>query len=544
MPENARKPRSDSGRPVPPATRYLRVFPYFREGHAPAAEERKIAPPVSPACPSPMSGFLSSAFLLILAACLCASELPAQVSVRVDWNHPDSQVKTTLTIQECPEPPLMPGHSVHSAAMARLRELKADMARIQFWHPYPRLGVPELLPPSGGRTYWDFRLPDQALLDFYRAAEGRPVMLNFSTVPDWMLKTWAPVTVSDNPDAIDWNYNQGRALRDPSLKELTEYYRRIAEWYIRGGFRDEAGTAHVSGHHLKFAYWEVLNEIDEEHMWSPEAYTRIYDAVVSAVKPVDPAMRFSALALANPAAHLDHFRYFLNPSNHRPGTPLDMVSYHFYIAANPGEDLDSLQELFYQRAGGVLDTVSQIEAIRKQLSPATKTYINELGFMWMDGKKVDQQPIPDRFWTLSSAVFAYTYLGLVRQGIDFVASAELIDYPGQYAGSSLLDWTSGQPFARYYVTRELIRDVRAGDILCPTQVTGGAVAAQGFVSDRGRLIVLVNKLHTPQRVTIQGAKGMRALAVTDTRSAPRSLRFSGASLILAPDAVVFASGPR
>jgi hypothetical protein len=437
----------------------------------------------------------------------------------------------------------MPGHPLHAAAIAHLRKLKADMARIQFWHPYPRLGVPELSAPEGGRTFWDFRLADQALLDFYHAAEGRPVMVNFSTVPDWMIKTWAPVPVPDDPDAIDWEYNQGKELKDSSLQQLTDYYRRIAEWYIRGGFRDEAGVAHVSGHHLTFAYWEVLNEIDEEHMWSPEVYTRIYDAVVAAVKPVDPTMHFSALALANPAAHLDQFRYFLNSTNHRPGIPLDMVSYHFYIAANPGEDMDSLQKLFYQRADGVLETVREVEAIKRGLSPATKTYINELGTMWMDGKKVDGQPIAERYWTLSSAVFAYTYLGLVRQGVDLVGSAELIDYPGQYAGVSLLDWKTGKPFARYYVTRELIRDVRTGDRLCPTDVTGETVAAQGFVSDRGRVIVLVNRLHSRQQVTIPTERGMHALAVADARTAPRSTRFSGATITLAPDAVVFMTGP-
>lgn len=544
MPKHARNYESCPGPQNAPTALCVELIPALCRSRN-LSRGREHWPPFPTIWRLRMIGFRwLSTFVLFAFACLNPTGLLAQVSVSVDWNHPGSLVKTTLTIQECPEPPIMPGHSLHSTAMAHLRELKADMARIQFWHPYPRLGVPELSAPEGGRTFWDFSLADQALLDFYGAAEGRPVMVNFSTVPDWMIKTAAPVPVPDDPDSIDWEYNQGRELRDGSLRQLTDYYRRVAEWYIRGGFRDEAGVAHRSSHHLKFAYWEVLNEIDEEHMWSPEDYTRIYDAVVAALKPVDPAMHFSALALANPAAHLDHFRYFLNPTNHRPGVPLDMVSYHFYIAANPGEDLDSLQKLFYRRADGVLETVHEVESIKKSLSPATKTFINELGTMWMDGKKIDAQPIPGRYWTLSSAVFAYTYLGLVRQGVDFVGSAELIDYPGQYAGVSLLDWETGKPFARYYVTKELIRNVRAGDRLCDTYVTGDTLTAQGFVSERGRVIVLVNKLHSQQRVTISTARGMHALAVTDARRAPRATPFSGASITLAPDAVVFVTGPK
>jgi hypothetical protein len=98
------------------------------------------------------------AFVFLAGSCLGSNGLRAQVSVTVDWSHPVRWVKTTLTIQECPEPQLMPGHPLHAAAMAHLRDLKADMARIQFWHPYPRLGAPELFAPEVGRTFWDFSL--------------------------------------------------------------------------------------------------------------------------------------------------------------------------------------------------------------------------------------------------------------------------------------------------------------------------------------------------------------------------------------------------
>ena len=41
------------------------------------------------------------------------------------------------------------------------------------------------------------------------------------------------------------------------MKEVAEYFGRLASWYIKGGFNDEYGVWHESGHHYKIAYWEV-----------------------------------------------------------------------------------------------------------------------------------------------------------------------------------------------------------------------------------------------------------------------------------------------
>ena len=75
-------------------------------------------------------------------------------------------------------------------------------------------------------------------------------------------------------------------MRDSSLKELTDYYVRLMSWYTKGGFTDELGKFHQSGYNYKFQYWEVLNEPDLEHNISPEYYTKIYDAIVLALKEV------------------------------------------------------------------------------------------------------------------------------------------------------------------------------------------------------------------------------------------------------------------
>ncbi len=44
------------------------------------------------------------------------------------------------------------------------------------------------------------------------------------------------------------------------------------------------------------AYWEMLNEIDFEHHWTPQQYTKFYDVVTAAMLKVDPNLKFMALA--------------------------------------------------------------------------------------------------------------------------------------------------------------------------------------------------------------------------------------------------------
>ena len=125
---------------------------------------------------------------------------------------------------------------------------------------------------------------DEYTEDFMKATAGRPVVIDFSTIPEWMFKTKTPVAYPEDPNQTAWDYEQGTELRDPTMKEVADYFGRVASWYTKGGFNDECGKWHASGHHYKIAYWEVLNEIESEHKMSPEFYTRVYDAIVESVR--------------------------------------------------------------------------------------------------------------------------------------------------------------------------------------------------------------------------------------------------------------------
>src|ERR1700744_6590654 len=135
-------------------------------------------------------------------------------------------------------------------------------------------------------------------LDFFNATKGHSIILNFSTIPQWMFKTDYAASYPADPNEVGWSYGGGSVLRDTTMKELTDYYVRLISWYTKGGFTDELGAYHKSGYHYDLPYWEVLNEPDLEHNFTPQAYTKIYDAMVTAIHKISPDTKFVGAALA------------------------------------------------------------------------------------------------------------------------------------------------------------------------------------------------------------------------------------------------------
>jgi len=264
--------------------------------------------------------------------------------------------------------------------------------------------VAELEPPTKDKTSWDFSYIDPVTKDFLAATEGHSTIINFSTIPAWMFKTDRPVKYPDDPNQVFWDYTKGTELRDPSGKELGDYFGRLVSWYTKGGFTDENGKRHESANHFTFPYWEVLNEIDFEHSTTPEDYTKRYDAIVEGIYKVSPETKFMGIALAAPANNPKQFEYFLNPKNHKPGIPLDYISFHFYATPAMDESLDGWQHTFFNQAEGFLATTRYILSIRDRLSPQTKIDTDELGVILpTDGLEIAASKalpdrIPHRYW--------------------------------------------------------------------------------------------------------------------------------------------------
>ena len=411
-------------------------------------------------------------------------------TIQIAWDKVEGVSKISPTLQVVVNPPLRPGSAIDEKAYSEVRRLGAEYVRYVPWLPYPKLGVAELEPPAGGKTSWDFTLIDPMTEEFLHSTSGHSVILNFSTTPQWMWVTPKPVPYPSDPNEVTWTYTQGTELRDPSGKELGDYYGRLVSWYLNGGFTDEYGKRHESGHHFTIPYWEVLNEPDFEHKMTPEQYTLCYDAIVAGIKAVAPQMKFVGLALAGPSDNPRMFEYFLNPANHRPGIPLDMISYHFYATPSADQTPEVQQFTFFEQADHFLTTVRYVEEIRKRLSPATRTAIDEIGSISGDDGEQDKPghvtaSIPDSYWNLSGAMYAYLFGQLATLGIDVAGESQLVGYPAQFPSVSMVDWNTGGANARFRVLELLKNNFAPSDKLVSADSGTPAVYALGFIGRGG-----------------------------------------------------------
>jgi len=442
-----------------------------------------------------------------------AQDQPPKVTVT--WDKVTSVSKTTPTLQVVVNPPLRRGTVVHDNAFQSLKDLGADYVRYVPWLPYPRLGIAELEAPKDGKTSWDFTVIDPMTIDFLEATKGHSVVLNFSTIPQWMFKSDKPAEYPADPDGVTWTYTKGSEFKDPTYKEVADYYARLLSWYTKGGFTDELGKRHESGHHYKVPYWEVLNEPDLERNLSPEVYTRLYDAVVTAMRAVEPQTKFVGVSLAFPSGQPNFFEHFLNAKNHEPGIPLDFISYHFYAVPAADQGAEVQPHVFFAQADGFLNTVRYVEAIRTRLSPATRTTINEIGSISADDLVQDApghvtKPIPASYWNLAGAMYAYLFAELTKIGIDVTGESQLVGYPTQFPSVSMVDWTNGKPNPRYWVLKLLKDNFGPGDKIVDTQVASPYVHSMGVVTRDGkRRILLVSKRDRDIEVTVTGAAGAR-----------------------------------
>ncbi len=474
-----------------------------------------------------------------------AAQEQDSVKIEVDWNNVTGTSKSTPTLQVVVNPLLRDGSPIHDAVFGNLKDLGADFVRYVPWTPYPRLAVAELAPPTSDHTSWDFSVIDPMTLDFLQATAGHPVILNFSTAPAWLFKADKPVEIPADPNQVDWQYTQGNELQDPTGRHVADYYARLVNWYTNGGFTDENGKFHSSGHHFEISHWEVLNEPDIEHGTSAEQYTVRYDAIVEAIRAQNPHMKFVGLALAYPEYHPEMFEYFLNHANHKPGIPLDMISYHFYAKPTKGQPMEAWQYTLFDQADRFISNVRYIEAIRKRLSPETQTTLDEIGTIlptdWHpDTPYAPDPPIPDAYWNASACLYTYVYIETVKLGIDVIGESQLVGFPSQFPSVTMLDWATGKPNARFTVLRLIHDHFSAGDTLVSTRFPGNTdIDAQAFVRGGLRKMLIVNKRQRQMEVELPAEfAGAEVTSISaSTGAAASTAQLTSNRLTLEPFAV-------
>jgi hypothetical protein len=418
----------------------------------------------------------------------------------------------------------------YAEQIAALRALKSAMVRYQGWHNRPDLTVAEPEPPKDGKTSWDFSAIDPPFLEFLDSIGDRPFVMNFSTPPAW----------AKTPQA------------------MADYFAHFVRWYSQGGFTDEAGKVHNSGHRIAFPYWEVLNEPDFEAGVTPQDYVALYDAIVDAIHQVSPETRFVGLALASTTSDPAFTTHFLNPKNHRPGVPLDYVSYHFYAQYRPDQPPAQQVAAVFDQADQFLDTLRYVAAIRDELSPATGIMATELGAM-NQGARGPRTTL--RFEAqLSSAMYAYLYarmagLGLEAAHVSGLAAAQ----PDQiWQELAMIDWQTGKPNERYWTLKLLNDHFGPGSQLVETRAVAppypmppmilamiqrrATVFPQAFVAPGGaRKVLLVNRSAMAAEVALPGSAKVEIVDQATGVGPPRATSTPDGKLTLDALAVAIAT---
>jgi hypothetical protein len=253
-----------------------------------------------------------------------------------------------------------------------------------------------------------------------------------------------------------------------------------------------------------------------EHDLSFELYTRMYDAIVERIQRIDPNIKFAGLALGIPVK--EYFEYFLDPKNHKPGIPIDQISYHFYAIAAPDQTDEIIQHTHWENAEHFVDVVGYVQGIRKRLAPNVQTTINEIGVMSREDANEQSKPghraraIPQAYWNLSAALFAYLYSELAVRGVEYAAASQLVGYPTQFPSVTMIEWPSGQPNPRYWMLKLLKDHFGPGDKLFDAKFQPNSMSymlyARGFKTPAGkRKILLVNKRDRSFEVSLPDAQG-------------------------------------
>jgi hypothetical protein len=261
---------------------------------------------------------------------------------------------------------------------------------------------------------------------------------------------------------------------------------------------------------------------------------------VGEIKKISPQTKFVGLSLAY-VRDPEYFEYFLNPKNHKPGIPLEGISYHHYSRPQSQQEIDGYQYTFFENAESFLDKVRYIEHIRKRLAPQVFTQINEIGVILRSTS--ESGPIHENYWNLAGAMYAYIFLQLTKLGIDAAGESQLVGYPTQYPDVSMMNWENANPNARYWVLRLLKENFGPGDVLVNTSCrsNGNYVVAQGIKTKQGRKILLINKHNTEATVLLPAEASNSVVKLVDVstrENPPAQGTANGNTVVLKPFGVM------
>ena len=386
--------------------------------------------------------------------------------------------------------------AVRKELWKRFKALGAELVRYSPAFHLPRYGCAMA---DVGADAWDvahFR----PMLDQFMAAQGnRSVVVALSTLPaQYFVPRAAPVPAS--PDAACWDYASGEVVV-ADLAAVAEYMAGVYDLVVRGAATDPSGTRVNGTAAYAVAYWEVHNE--NEHMLEQQVYQSLFaklvahahaasNASASAQEPAQAAQppRFVALSGDSPAKVADLLAA-LAPN-------VSSIALHHRSRAASRTNVDSY-ETFFSEADVFVARVRADVVPALDLFPAYEnvTILVDSVLTLLPGDDddnnhnnnnnnnenngggsngfMDPEPVPEPpelYWLASGAAFVCTYAQLAALGrVAAVGMGVYSAHPAlpawavnhsAHPSTSMTNWTTGQPNARYWALKLLVDHVPAG----------------------------------------------------------------------------------
>jgi hypothetical protein len=334
-------------------------------------------------------------------------------------------------------------------------------------------GTPPSLPESHYGVF-DFTTLDRAIADLRK--NHISFFLNVRNGPAWM-------------------FDQQGNLRDPSFQEFATYMAQLVGWYNKGGFTDQNGVYHKSGHIGWVHTWEIWNEpnsgyeipapvADPAATWmDPVTFARLYSVASTAMRQVDPTIVTGGPALSAYPAD-DYLQQFITSVT----APLDFLSFHFYAIGDPKTPdpvaFEQIQENFVHR-------MQFVRRVLDQTFPGKHVpiWVDEVGYNEIARLPVDPRgaaPVGCAWLAATFAAAEYQHATMFSQ-FPFLGNAQL----------ALINSASRQPFVPYWIYQVLAKEFPVGVLIVPIQSPDGSgiVGAAGIAPDgTSARIVLANTL--------------------------------------------------
>ncbi|MDQ6670657.1 MAG: glycoside hydrolase family protein [Chloroflexota bacterium] len=413
--------------------------------------------------------FRSAARLEVAPTAMVTVDLGAASGARLD-----TRLSTNLTT---------PGALERSGigAAARLAAWAPPLVRL---HAGADTGEPPALPAGLQRGDWNFG-PLDAMVTAVRGYGGEPV-INVRYPPAWMYTCPQPFSEGVAGEG---------ALRDPSFGEFAEYVARLVGWYNTGGFTDEQGKYHQSGHQGWVRVWELWNEPDASSenpcraaaggaALTPAQYVTLWNTVVPRMRAVDPNIQVIGPATSEPRP--EYVQALIAGAVHPP----DALSFHGYGGS---ENQNTDKELF----DGLDQLVASVDGRGRPV------WITELNV----NSAYDDDPGGRPWGTFGVAWGASAFRGLALRGVAVMHQFEFIASP-QFGLIS----EQGAPRLPYWRDFLLSRAFRAGStVLTGSTSQPGIEVLAARRPDGGTSVLLVNR-----QVAGASDRGGRGVATTVT----------------------------